>query len=213
MANTATSFEEQITTLALVPWKAKQIIQQEFQGKSLCNLNLSEPLISLESNLIDYADPLRFSLKIEANTNTMCYFSPVILKESPRNYLQDFEEGLTGINKRTEGPISELSKEKLAAIRSSTLLRKLSQSPLDPNSDPSILLSRMQTMVAGLEDEQAARLLSNIGTLFLRMDNGAHPEKSSNQSSPTILHHKLQPMQQNGSFFMTAVQKPEEGTN
>ncbi len=168
MANTATSFEEQITTLALVPWKAKQIIQQEFQGKSLCNLNLSEPLISLESNLIDYADPLRFSLKIEANTNTICYFSPVILKETPRNYLQDFEEGLTGINKRTEGPISELSKEKLAAIRSSTLLRKLSQSPLDPNSDPSILLSRMQAMVAGLEDEQAARLLSNIGTLFFK---------------------------------------------
>ena len=168
MANNATSFEEQTTTLALSPWKAKQIIHQEFQGKSLCNLNLSEPLSSLESNLTDYADPLRFSLKIEPNTNTMCGFSPVNPKETPRNYLQDFEDGLTGINKRNEGTNTELSKEKLAAIRSSTLLRKISQSPLDPNSDPSILLSKMQAMVAGLEDEQAARLLSNIGILFFK---------------------------------------------
>lgn len=168
MANTATSFEEQISTLSLAPWKAKQIIHQEFQGKSLCNLNLSEPLASLESNLMDFADPLRFSLRIDANTNTMVNFSPASPKETPRNYSQDFEEGLTGINKRIEGTISELTKEKLASIRSSTLLRKISQSPLDPNSDPSILLSKMQAMVAGLEDEQAARLLSNIGILFFK---------------------------------------------
>lgn len=168
MANNPASFEEQITTLSLAPWKVKQIIHQEFQGKNLCNLNLSEPLASLESNLMDYADPLRFSLKIDANTNTMCSFAPVNPKEAPRNYLQDFEEGLTGINKRTDVPNAELSKEKLAAIRSSTLLRKISQSPLDPNSDPSILLSKMQAMVAGLEDEQAARLLSNIGNLFFK---------------------------------------------
>jgi hypothetical protein len=151
---------------------------------------------------MDYADPLRFSLKIEPNTNTMCSFSPVNPKETPRNYLQDFEEGLTGINKRTEGANTELSKEKLAAIRSSTLLRKISQSPLDPNSDPSILLSKMQAMVAGLEDEQAARLLSNIGMLFFK--NGQW--SASREVFKLIITNYP-------AYSMTVARKQEEGTN
>lgn len=168
IAGNEKSLEEQTTTLGLAPWKAKQIIQQDYQGKSLFNVDLTEPLASIESNLVDSADPLRYSLKIEPNTNTTIGFIPVLPKETPKNYLHDFENGLIGINKRTEIVNSELTKEKIAAIRTSTLLRKVSQSPLDPNSDPAILISKMQSMVAGLEDEQAARLLSNIGTLFFK---------------------------------------------
>ncbi len=167
-ANTPDAFNEQLKILDLSTWKTNFLIQQEFQSKSHINFDLTQPLNSIQGSLLDFADSLRSCLEIDNNPNSVSFFAHINQREKSKDLLIDWESGLTGINRRQVSMNEELIKEKINAIRNSTLLRKISESPLDPDSNSSILLSKMQAMVSGLPEEQAASLLSNIAMLFFK---------------------------------------------
>lgn len=156
-------FSDQTEYLGLKPWKVKKVLLAAKENGAGVLFHTRQSLNAIETSPSDFCEPFRRLLMEKTDSPAVIALRMLSPAGFTGKFQDLFDPSVPGLDARKAPELQPLSKEQESAIRQSAMIRNLLDQPLGKNSHPGMMISRLNKICEHMPENQAARLLGNLG--------------------------------------------------